>query len=88
MAKRKFASKFYNCSYDSLVPVRKAPADRLIPCTVYGEVTKETVAELKDRFAFQMFSESAKDKNEDFPGIRFSVKGTKKTEILKVQRSF
>lgn len=52
MAKRRFASKFYNCSYDSLVPVGKAPADRLIPCTVYGEITKETVAELKDRFAF------------------------------------
>ena len=53
MAKRRFASKFYNCSYDSLVPVRKAPADRLIPCTVYGEITKETVAALKGRFAFR-----------------------------------
>ncbi|MCB7507885.1 hypothetical protein G7B22_22030 [Blautia sp. MSK.20.9] len=88
MAKRRFASKFYNCSYDSLVPVRKAPADRLIPCTVYGEITKETVAALKDRFAFQMFSESAKDKNGDFPGIRFSVKGTMPNGNLKSAKEF
>lgn len=88
MTKKRFASKFYNCSYDSLVPVSKAPADRLISCTVYGEITKETVAELKDRFAFQMLSESAKDKKEDFSGIRFSVKGTMPNGNLKSAKEF
>lgn len=88
MTKKRFASKFYNCSYDSLVPVSKAPADRLISCTVYGEITKETVAELKDRFAFQMLSESAKDKKEDFSGIRFSVKGTMPNGNLKSVKEF
>ena len=88
MTKKRFASKFYNCSYDSLVPVSKAPADRLISCTVYGELTKETVAELQDRFAFQMLSESAKDKKEDFSGIRFSVKGTMPNGNLKSVKEF
>ena len=87
MARQRFVSKFYNCSYDSLVHISKAPANRLIPCTIYGEIRKKDVAELKNRFSFQMTFKSAKDK-EDFSGTRFHIEGMMPNGNLKSAKEF
>lgn len=81
--KKKFNSKFYNCSYYSLVSVSKIPDDTLVSCKIYGEIQKELVKELENEFEFQP---SYSDR--DFPGIRFSVSGAIEKKNINKMRAW
>lgn len=72
MAKKVFNSKFYNCSYDAMAPFNKLPADTLVSCVIYGDITRESVEQWKKNFGF--ITDSVNEENK-LQWHCFSIKG-------------
>lgn len=52
MPKKKITNKFYNIDFVTLVALSKAPQEQCVRCSLRGEITTDTLKELKERFEF------------------------------------
>lgn len=64
MAKKKFTQHFYCSSYIDLIPISKAPEDKMIPCKLAGTITKQMMEYLSKQMGAVYDAETKRELEE------------------------